>query len=132
MDKFFSNAIARLTQKGFSLQEAKALVATIRTAEDFVLAQKVQRAANEQYTGSLGTKVARSFRYMDVSLLLREASVNCPSPNQMPGPLADATVVLQEELLRLQTNSATLTDGTALLVESLNKFDALCESITKK
>lgn len=125
--KVFQNAVERLIHKGFSPLEAKAIVATIRAAEDFHLATELQEHVNKQHAndGTLGNKVARIFRYEDVSYLIKQASVNAPSPNQMPSLLAGQTEALSTELFRLQEKSTTNTEAVTFLINQLNDLEQL-------
>jgi hypothetical protein len=122
MNTFFQNAIDRLIQKGFSPQEAKAIIGTIRSAEDYEIACKIQDDTDLPVDSPLGPRVARTFRHLDVCLLLKEASINVPSPNQVPAALATETAALTSKLLELQQQSSKVTEGSQVIVQALNQF----------
>lgn len=122
----FKNAIARLEQKGFSPVEAAALVNTIRACEDYVVATKLQAHVNKtipetQDPTLLGNKLARIFKFEDIGFLIEQASINTPSPNQMPPALAKEVALLSQTLFQLQEDCLPVKDNAAFFVQHFNQ-----------
>lgn len=129
--RFFQTAIDRLVQVGMNPTEAKALVNTIRSAEDYHVATKLQQDVNERIKpdGSLGSKVARVLKYEDIGFLIHEASLNAPSPNQVPSAISAEAAILSAEMLKLQSDFAPLKEDSAFMISHLTKLGKLTDGI---
>jgi len=125
METVFQNAITRLENKGFSAIEARALVGTLRAAEDYHLASRLQDRIIPVSQSSFGQKVANIFTHGNIGVLIEEASKHAPSPNQVPNQLADQAAVLLKQLLILREANTPISAGVAALVHQLDKIETL-------